>query len=357
MIPIVVWQPNETASQVMRYLIEGSCVVLPTESTYVAVASALNASTLARLNEDCQAAIALLDYPDRLDWLPRIGALESRLLRKLGPGPVILHSDGGFQSGLACRLPAGTQAMVLREGRLAVRWPAHPIWPELRRAGIPLVTASLTGAFTAEDASRQVGAGVTCVVDGGPTEYSANPTVVRREGRRCRVVGAGLLTQDQIDALTVCRILFVCTGNTCRSPLAESLCKKLLANHFGVTPEELPSIGFLVQSAGLGAMIGAPASAEGIAVAQELGADLTQHRSKMINVDLLQWADHIFGLTAGHCGTLDGIHLEGMPMPRLLSPRAADIVDPIGGQMADYRTCAHAILECLTERLPELLES
>ena len=56
--------------------------------------------------------------------------------------------------------------------------------------------------------------------------------------------------------------VFVCTGNTCRSPLAEGLCKKLLAERLGCPAEELPQRGFLVISAGIAAMMGGEAAAE-----------------------------------------------------------------------------------------------
>ena len=77
----------------------------------------------------------------------------------------------------------------------------------------------------------------------------------------------------------------------------------------------------------------------------------------MVTMEMLAWADHLFAMTNGHCSTLESIALEGMAHPRMLSPVHQDIADPIGAELAAYRTCADQILTCLKARLPEILES
>jgi len=80
----------------------------------------------------------------------------------------------------------------------------------------------------------------------------------------------------------VVRILFVCTGNLCRSPMAEYLTREL-AQRRGIEVE--------VKSAGVWAVQGEPATEETIAVLQELGIDAKPHRSRPLDWDLLEWAD------------------------------------------------------------------
>ena len=348
---------HESYDVVIRHLFEGRCVAIPSEATYEVVASALNPDALAGLAMNQQPAVVLFDYAELFDWMPRLRGAGARLFRRLGPGPVVLRADGAFSSGLWTRLPAESRRLVTTNGLLAVRWPAHPGWSELRRAGLPLIAVSVTNGYTAEETAKLVGDQAASIVDAGPTQYGKLPSLVRVDGNRCVLERAGVLSQDEVDELAMTRIVFVCTGNTCRSPLAEAICTKLLADHLGCPPADLKQHGFCVQSAGLAAMMGNNASPDAVRVAADLGADLSRHNSRMITREMLHGADHLFGMTAGHCYTLESVLMDGMPLPRLLSGRFEDIADPIGGELADYRTCAHQILACLQARLPELLES
>jgi len=91
-------------------------------------------------------------------------------------------------------------------------------------------------------------------------------------------------------------------------------------------------------------------------VVADLGADLSCHRSRMATMEMLTWADHIFCMTASHAHALAPIG-HAIATPRLLSPAGDDVADPIGGALADYRTCADQIVQYLRQRLPEFLES
>lgn len=152
-------------------------------------------------------------------------------------------------------------------------------------------------------------------------------------------------------------ILFLCTGNTCRSPLAEALCKKLLAERLGCTPAELPQRGFFVQSAGLAAMMGEEAAEEAIVTAQELGADLSGHGSQPVTADLLNQADFIFVMTQSHLRLIAEFYSHLEIRPRLLSTEGEDIPDPIGRGPQVYRDCAREILRHLEKLLPEVQKS
>ena len=111
--------------------------------------------------------------------------------------------------------------------------------------------------------------------------------MVKVEGRTWTETRAGAIGREILADLAQCRILFVCTGNTCRSPLAMALCRVLLARRLGCSIAELPSRGFQVQSAGLAATIGELASAEAVEVVRDMGGDLAEHRSQPLTVDLL----------------------------------------------------------------------
>ncbi|MCS6977633.1 MAG: hypothetical protein NZM31_11590 [Gemmatales bacterium] len=155
--------------------------------------------------------------------------------------------------------------------------------------------------------------------------------------------------------LTGTMILFVCTGNTCRSPLAETLCKKMLAERLGCAPEELSKKGFLVRSAGLGALPGAPATEEAVAVAQARGADLSRHATRTLTDRLILQADYVFAMTRSHLAALEELNFTDGPKIELLCPDGSDIEDPVGGDRERYERCAEQIESCLRSRLPQLL--
>jgi protein-tyrosine-phosphatase len=129
------------------------------------------------------------------------------------------------------------------------------------------------------------------------------------------------------------RVLFVCTGNICRSPLAQVLLTRALAER-GVSEVE-------VSSAGTGAWDGAPASEGAYLVALECGLDLSEHRARLLTRELVEAADLVFTMARHHRARVQELGGEGRTFVlgeyAGRSGEEAEVGDPFGGDLEVYR--------------------
>ncbi|MED3843704.1 low molecular weight protein arginine phosphatase [Geobacillus stearothermophilus] len=143
------------------------------------------------------------------------------------------------------------------------------------------------------------------------------------------------------------RILFVCTGNTCRSPMAAALLEN----------KQLPDVE--VKSAGVFAAEGSEASVHAKMVLKEKGIEAA-HRSSQLKKEHIDWATHVLAMTSGHKDMI----VERFPeakdktftLKQFVSGTDGDIADPFGGPIEVYRA-ARDELETLIDRLAEKLQT
>ncbi len=349
--------PREVRRRVVDLLASGAIVALPTETVYGFAARADDAAAVAALRE-------LKGSPaDRpLTWhvgdasaverFEHVRALTRRLVQRYWPGPLTLVLEG---------VPAGLEG-VTHEGWTGVRFPAHlGTAAILAQADFPVVMTSANRAseapLTRAPAIAEAFAGsaqVALVLDGGPARLG-EPSGVLRLGRGAfALLREGLLPVADLRRTAGLRIAFCCTGNTCRSPMAEGLARHRIAQALGCAADEdgLAAFGFSVRSMGVAAGAGERAAPHAIAVLSELGIDLSGHRSAPAILADVVAADRVYCMTASHLEALRAM----LPPARakhvvLIDPHGEDVPDPIGGSAADYATCAERIDAAIRGRL------
>jgi len=139
-------------------------------------------------------------------------------------------------------------------------------------------------------------------------------------------------------------ILFVCTGNVCRSPMAEGLMRHLLSNKKDIT----------VLSAGTSAPKGAKASLPAVSALSEIGIDLSFFRSQPVTAELLNRCTHIFTMTQDHRRLITLLFPEHAKKVHLMgefTDCGGDVPDPIGQGIATYRRCRDVIKSALAQIL------
>ncbi len=134
--------------------------------------------------------------------------------------------------------------------------------------------------------------------------------------------------------------LFICTGNVCRSPMAEGLFREATKGRTDIR----------VLSAGVGAINGQPPSAHSVTAMRQLGIDISKQRSMMLTGALVDSADYIFGMTRGHVEAVQLLYPQASEKTFLLrefddsvDSYNRDVADPIGGSLDTYVRCRDQI--------------
>lgn len=140
-------------------------------------------------------------------------------------------------------------------------------------------------------------------------------------------------------------IVFICTGNTCRSPMAEALFRARGGP---------ARTGLIPASAGLFAHDGLPASDYAVQAAGELGGALSGHQARQLTPEIVTQAKYLVCMTAAHYDRLLALYPQAED--KLFTLAACDMADPFGGGLAVYRQSAGEIdraVEALIENLEQ----
>ncbi|MCE9568201.1 MAG: Sua5/YciO/YrdC/YwlC family protein [Planctomycetes bacterium] len=353
------WSPTVDPSELLRVTREaiaaGAVVVLPGDCGYVALVNPTSSHAVERLaalkaGGGAPPAILAWGADDPAGLGLRVSTIGRRLTFRAWPGPIVVAVAG--EPDWPSEWPTTVRAALTANGPVRFRCPEHPLCETIIPAlDIPVLIVD-TFLSTVEAVLDTLNDPDALAVSVGELPPEGKPTLVTLRGASYEVTEPGLFPAEELEKFAAKLVLFVCTGNTCRSPLAEALAKKLLADRLGCSPDELPTRGLWMLSAGVAAQAGDPAAEDSITVAEEFGASLGNHEGRVVNPELLAAADEVITMTRAHAQALVARYPGVGPTPRLLCGNT-DLDDPIGAGLVVYRACARTIVTHLERLLPE----
>lgn len=346
---------------------KGGLVAFPTETVYGLAA-----------NADLPHAIELLreikERPDEkpftlhignraaLDmYVPDLSLLNRQFLRKAWPGPLtaVFMLDAAQMEQIQGTLSEPRRKALFHNNSIGIRLPDDRV-SQMMLSSFPspvvAPSANLAGQAppsSAEDVLEQLDGKIELILNCGTTRYSQASTIVKLEGDSMQVLRKGVLDEEMLQRMRSVTILFVCTGNTCRSPMAEGLCRWKLAEKLSCSVDQLDGNMYNIVSAGTMAFAGSNATPEAVQACRELGVDITGHHSKILTLDLVNQADYIFVMDRPHYQAV--LSLNPMAESRtVLLGGDQPVNDPIGMQVDGYRRCVQIIKKYVDERMDEL---